>query len=175
MAAARKTPDVDSVPSAPAGPYRVETFRAGESIGYLIKRVRSAHAAAVDKEVAKFDLSHEQCGILVMIAHQVGVTAADLSREWDCDTGSMTRMIDRLEAKELVRRTRRAGDRRRVPLELTEAGRELADQVPPVFVSILNRSLSGFSASEVDTLEMFLQRMLKNIAPNHASRGGSQP
>ena len=74
----------------------------------------------------------------------------------------MTRMLDRLEAKGLIVRTRSTDDRRRVQLELTEAGRGEAERLVQAIVNVLNRHLNGFSASELDQFKGFLRRMLAN-------------
>ena len=74
----------------------------------------------------------------------------------------MTRMIDRLVRKGLLRRARDAKDRRVVRLELTEAGRRLARKLPPVAVKVLNQHLRGFSGAEFEQLKSLLRRMLAN-------------
>jgi DNA-binding MarR family transcriptional regulator len=149
-------------------PYSVENYRLDDSVGYLIKRVRMVFSAAVDREMAEYDISYDQWGIVLTIAKGRGETAAELSREMCCDTGSMTRMIDRLEAKGMVKRTRSEDDRRIVRLALTESGQALADRLPEVMVRVLNRHLAGFSPEEVDLLKNLLKRILANAgAENH--------
>jgi DNA-binding MarR family transcriptional regulator len=76
----------------------------------------------------------------------------------------MTRMIDRLEAKGLVKRTRCADDRRVVRIALSTTGREICDQMPAVIVKVLNRHLAGFDGEELELLKSFLRRMLANAA-----------
>jgi DNA-binding MarR family transcriptional regulator len=147
-----------------AQPYNTENYRLGDSVGYLVKRVRMVFTSAVDREMAAYDVSYDQWGILLTMAKGKGDTAAELSREMCTDTGSMTRMIDRLEAKGMVKRTRSEDDRRIVRLALTEAGQALADQLPAVMVRVLNRHLVGFSQPDVEQLKNFLRRILENAA-----------
>ncbi|MGA2549294.1 MAG: MarR family transcriptional regulator [Burkholderiaceae bacterium] len=150
--------------STPNGPYHVETYRLDDSVGYLIKRVRMIFTAAVDREMAAYDVSYDQWGILITMSKGRGATAAELSREMSCDTGSMTRMIDRLEAKGMVKRTRSEDDRRIVRLALTESGQALVDKLPAVMVKVLNRHLKGFSEGDVEQLKTFLRRIVDNAA-----------
>jgi DNA-binding MarR family transcriptional regulator len=155
----------DTSPSLPdSEPYSVESYRLDDSVGYLVKRVRMVFAAAVDREMSEYDISYDQWGVLLAMARRQCDTAALLSREMCCDTGAMTRMIDRLEAKGLVNRTRSADDRRVVRLALTETGQALADKLPAVMVRVLNRHLVGFSKAEVAQLTSFLRRILENGA-----------
>ena len=144
------------------GLYRAETYRVEDSVGWLITRLRASIFAAVDREVAAWGVSAAQCSILLYIAAGRGDRAADIARDYDYDTGSMTRMVARLAAKRLLRRVRDAADRRVQRLALTAAGRKLAGEVPAVAVKVLNQHLRGFARAELDELKGFLQRMLEN-------------
>ena len=146
------------------GLYRAETYRVEDSVGWLITRLRASIFAAVDREVAAWGVSAAQCSILLYIAAGRGDRAADIARDYDYDTGSMTRMVARLAAKRLLKRVRDAADRRVQRLELTAAGRKLAGEVPAVAVKILNQHLRGFTRAELEQLKGFLQRMLENRA-----------
>lgn len=145
--------------------YRVSDFAIDESIGYLIKRVRSSLSAAVEREIVDHDVTYDQWGVLLMMLKDRGDTAGMLARAIECDSGSMTRMLDRLEAKELIVRTRSTDDRRRVELELTPTGKRLAERLVAAIVKVLNRHLDGFSVDELETFKGFLRRMLANRGP----------
>ncbi len=142
--------------------YSVADFVIDESIGYLVKRVRSMLSMAVEREIAEHDVTYEQWGVLLMILTHRGDTAAVLARGLECDTGSMTRMLDRLEAKDLIVRTRSTDDRRRVQLELTASGKRLAERLVAAIVKVLNKHLDGFSVDELELFKGFLRRMLAN-------------
>ena len=142
--------------------YSVADFVIDDSIGYLVKRVRSMLSMAVEREIAEHDVTYEQWGVLLMILTERGDTAAVLARGLECDTGSMTRMLDRLEAKGLIVRTRSTDDRRRVQLELTASGKRLAERLVAAIVKVLNKHLDGFSVDELALFKGFLRRMLAN-------------
>ena len=76
----------------------------------------------------------------------------------------MTRMIDKLEERGLVRRVPREHDRRAADLELTKEGRRLHGEVRRVQVAVLNRMLRGFSRAEARTLERLLKRIVDTAA-----------
>lgn len=142
--------------------YRAQDYRVQDSVGYMITRLRAALFASVDREVASWGISSAQGAILIYIAHGSALRAADLAREHNYDTGSLTRMIDRLVKKGLLRRAPHASDGRAVRLELTAAGRKLAGRLPAVAVKVLNHHLRGFSRAELDRLKGYLTRMLAN-------------
>lgn len=157
-----KTTEFPSQRQAEEGLYSPETWTMDESLGYLLHQVRSRMVSAIDAELAPLDITWAQWGTLLHIANGKASTAAELCRSVAGDTGSMTRMLDRLEQKGLIRRERSAEDRRVVRLFLTDAGRELYPQLPPIAVKILNRHLRGFSRDELETLKGFLRRMVAN-------------
>jgi DNA-binding MarR family transcriptional regulator len=142
--------------------YRGDDYRIDESIGYLLKRLRVHMDRAIDAEMTEHDLTGVQWGPLLLIHFGFGNTAAELARAAYVDTGAMTRMLDRLEAKGLVRRERSPDDRRVVRIELTDQGQRLCDEIPYNLSRVLNSLLRGFTAEEVETFKGLARRMLAN-------------
>lgn len=164
---ARDRSKSDSIRAATTGAdepglYSAENWSPDESVGYLLHQVRGRLVTAIDAELVPLGITWAQWSTLLYIANGKADTAADLSRHATVDTGSMTRMLDRLEQKGLIQRIRCAKDRRVVRLSLTEAGRELYPQLPPIAVKVLNRYLQGFSRDELESLKGFLRRILVN-------------
>jgi DNA-binding MarR family transcriptional regulator len=158
----------------PEGPYSLENYRLSESLGFLIKRAMASLSSAIDQELAPYDLTHPQFSILMMLNERRCSTAAELARETCGDTGAMTRMLDRLEAKNIVRRVRSRSDRRVVHIELTEAGRLYAEKMPIVAINVLNRYLKGFRPEELDIMKNFLRRLIAAGTPATGDRGDTQ-
>ena len=144
----------------PNGLYHLGNYRISESIGYLIKRVMAVVSTALDQELAAYDITHQQFSILMILTETNCSTAADIARITCGDTGAMTRMLDRLEAKDIVRRVRSSADRRIVNIELTDAGRTFASKMPIVAINVMNRHLQGFEAAELELMKGFLRRIL---------------
>lgn len=142
--------------------YRGDDYPIADSIGYLIKQLRAAQERLVDAEMAEHDLTGVQWGPLLIIHYGIGSTAAEIAR-WGCvDTGAVTRMLDRLEAKGLVRRTPCPNDRRVMQLALTAEGERLCREIPFGLARVGNQLLRGFTPDEFETLKGFMRRMLAN-------------
>jgi DNA-binding MarR family transcriptional regulator len=99
--------------------YGHETYHAPESVGFSLLRVRSQLLACVSKQLAANErlpgLEPTSALLFVMatLAASAGpLSAAELCRGLSYNTGAMTRLLDRLENKGLISRTRRADDRR---------------------------------------------------------------
>lgn len=170
--------DNDSTPS-PAPPraaapdfYRPESYAAEDSVGYLMRRVLNAMSQAVDCQLCKPDSpTYPQWLPLHKLHVGKAQTVAELARECMLDAGSMTRLLDRLEAKGLCRRVRSVTDRRVVNIELTDEGSAAAQQVPEVLCKVQNEFLAGFEADEWNQLKGYLRRILDNTQAYAAQAG----
>ncbi|MEP6656084.1 MAG: MarR family transcriptional regulator [Betaproteobacteria bacterium] len=117
---------------------------------------------ALDLELSKFDISAPQLIVLASVANKEADSASTLCKSISYDPGAMTRMIDRLEQKGLIRRTPNPDDRRATNLELTTAGRALYPQLLAAKETVQAQFLRGFSQDDVRVLEGLLNRMLEN-------------
>ena len=116
-----------------------------------------------DRRLAPLELSAAQFIIIANLAGAEGtMSASDLCKGISYDAGAMTRMLDRLESKGLIRRNRSAHDRRLTHLELTEEGRAAYPRMREISLTVANRFLRGFTKSEARQLEGLLTRMLEN-------------
>ena len=149
----------------PATFYAAENYNPADSVGYLMRRILSAVACAVERELEPTGLTHAQWVPMFKIYTQQGATVAELARACELDAGSMTRLLDRLEAKGLCRRERSSADRRVVNLSLTPQGSAVAEQIPAALSRVQNACLAGFERDEWLLLKSFLARILDNAQP----------
>jgi len=133
-----------------------------DSLGYLLSKVRGYIMQGMDAELADLDITAAQWVIIMKLSAGAQSTAAALCKQSGYDTGSMTRMLDRLEDKGLIHRERSPDDRRVIKLALTENGERLREQLPERAARVMNAHLDGFSADEFAMLKSLLRRMLCN-------------
>ena len=145
--------------------YEPASYKPLESMGYMIRNVHASITKMIDAEMQKYDLTAMQWRPLLFIYFGNVKTAAALAKETCMDTGATTRMLDRLQKKGLLLRTRCEQDRRVINLALTDAGRLVCETIPADLCLVMNRHLRGFTTSELSTLLNFLDRMLVNGAP----------
>jgi len=142
--------------------YDSKTFEPRNCVGRLLALVKLSMSDALDEELEPLGITSAQFVILVMLADADADSASNLCRSASYDQGAMTRMIDRLERKGLVRRVRSPSDRRRVNLELTPEGRAVYPKLIESAANVQNRFLRGFSQTDARQLEGLLRRMLAN-------------
>jgi DNA-binding MarR family transcriptional regulator len=142
--------------------YSAKGYGAEESVGYLMRRVVTGIAQGVDRRLESVGLTNAQWVPLLRLHMGLATTVAELARGCQVDAGAMTRMLDRLEAKGLVRRARSTADRRVVNIELTAEGVQAARQIPAVLCQVQNAHLAGVTRAEWLALKATLRRMLEN-------------
>ena len=166
---------------APVGPELRLASQApgtGLSVGQLMSSARASLLTSLDAELERFGLNSTQFIVLKHLGEGAARTAADLCRLNRYDTGAMTRILDRLEEKGLVRRERGREDRRVVFLRLAPAGKALLPRLMAVGTRVLEVHLAGFGVNEVEALKGYLQRMIDNgqsQRDNQRSSSGGKP
>lgn len=154
--------------------YCGSNYRSDESVGYLMRRILSAITQTMEVNLCdKGGPTYPQWIPLHKLHMGAATTVAELARECELDTGAMTRLLDRLEAKDLCRRVRSLADRRVVNIELTDEGRAAAEKVPYLLSRVQNEHLAGFTHEEWEQLKGYLRRILNN-AQAIAGRGDNK-
>jgi DNA-binding MarR family transcriptional regulator len=115
-----------------------------------------------DKEVATLEVTAAQFAILKNVLRGSAQSACELCKTMDYDRGAMSRMIDRLETKGLIRRVALAHTRRSVALEVTAAGKAAFPKMEACLDRVVSRLLKGVTKAQVRETEMVLRRMLAN-------------
>jgi DNA-binding MarR family transcriptional regulator len=142
--------------------YDPASYTPDQSVSYLMKLATQTFLRNMDSEMQALDLTGMQWGPLMLIARGHCDTVAGCARASFSDCGAMTRMLDRLEHKGLLRRVRSTRDRRVIHLELTAPGDAVAQQIAPKLVAVLNQHLQGFSVKEVEQFKSLLRRYTVN-------------
>ncbi|TDQ89786.1 MarR family winged helix-turn-helix transcriptional regulator [Paraburkholderia silvatlantica] len=144
------------------GPFVPAGLGVEPSLGYFLSTARNVLAGRIDRAVAPLGLTSSQIGVILLLWFERASTPNEMSRALSYDTGSMTRMLDRLEKKGFLERQRSQADRRVVELALTDQGRTAAQQLPDLIAAEMSGQLRGFSPEEVATLVHLLQRFIAN-------------
>jgi DNA-binding MarR family transcriptional regulator len=143
--------------------YRVETFEARRSLGYLIKRLHGLIVPRAEALFADADFTFSQWVVLMAVRDGVADTCGEIARHLDHDTGAVTRLVDQLEERGYLLRRRSTSDRRVVHIEITAAGRALTKSLMARLVGFWNEVLDDIPAQEVTQLIEMLTRLMAKI------------
>ena len=149
--------------------YDVRTYRAQSSIGYLVKRASSMCLNALEPVFEEHGFTFLQYQILAWLRDGIALNPRDICAQYRHNSGALTRVIDQLEEKGFIERLRRDRDRRKVELQLTDAGRKVIEELVPLVVETLNQALEDFSSDEVKELIRLLVKF--NVSLEHLDEG----
>jgi DNA-binding MarR family transcriptional regulator len=158
--------------------YRPASYRARDSVGYLLRRVYTTMHERIEAAFAGHGFTLMQWIVLIYVRDGLAHTASDVVREFRHDSGAMTRVIDQLERRGLLTRKRSTRDRRVVELALTAKGRRTIEELLPVIVAEMNTALAPFTRAEFEQLRALMERLvdhLQRLAPPEPSQPGRPP
>lgn len=139
----------------------IEELQNGQ-LGYLISQTRNAVFAALDKEMQPLDLTASQFVVVIGAMRDRARTVNEFCELVGIEAGPMSRLLDRMEAKGIVRKVRDLEDRRQVNVTLTEKGAALYPQITAGIHKVYGQLLSGFSEQEALALKHALEKVLLN-------------
>lgn len=107
------------------------------------------------------DLTVSQFGVLEALYHLGPMCQNELGHKILKSSGNMTLVIDNLEKKNLVKRTRSTEDRRMVMVSLTRDGKELIDRILPVHVAAITEEMNVLKPEEQEKLGELCRKLGK--------------
>jgi DNA-binding MarR family transcriptional regulator len=113
-------------------------------------------ADVLEPVFAEHGFTFLQYQILAWLRDGIALNPRDICAQYRHNSGALTRVIDQLEEKGFIERLRRDRDRRKVELQLTDAGRKVIERLIPLVVDQLNQVLQDFSSDELKELTRLL-------------------
>ena len=126
---------------------------------------------------ASFGISTPEFHLLTRIWQVDGLSQVELAELLRRDKPGITRLIDGLESKGLVRRGKHPTDRRTSTIHLTALGVERVTELTRVFGDITAEVLKDISPDEIGVLKDVSRRLRENISryvDQRRSEGGAQ-
>ena len=130
------------------------------TLGLLLGRTAMLKDRIIDRHMEPYGITAAQFKVLIIMAQFDVDTPAELCRHLSLDSGSMTRMLDRLEQKGLLVRQRSEADRRQIRLVLSDDGQALAGLLPQIGADAMNQLAGAISPQELQSLEQILKKIL---------------
>ena len=145
--------------SAPAHTQR--DFHLHNSFTFWIGRLASVMKDAFNQKLASWDVTYPQWMILNVLHHQLATTPAQIAENVGVDRSAVTRLLDRLEAKNLVERMHDGLDRRSVKILMTRQGAALMDELNEAAREHQQLFLSQMHPTELRAFKTNVQKLLR--------------
>ena len=134
-------------------------------VGFLLSRATWAMNNAVNRMLRENglpDISVAYFADLQALWETDGLSISDLGERVQLEKSTMTSLIDRMEAADLVRRDDHPTDRRAYRICITSRGRDLEEKLDQVVTEAYNRLTRGVPEKDLQAAIEVLKGILNN-------------
>jgi DNA-binding MarR family transcriptional regulator len=132
----------------------------GETLSHWVKLAFITMRREMDTSLRRTGMTITQWRALGVLLRSTGVTNSDLVRLLEIEAPSVTSLVNGMERKGWVKRTRSTSDARVKQLSLTPRGRRLIEDAREAMAPIEEHMTSTLSTGERATLKRLLRTMI---------------
>ncbi|MEU7632124.1 MarR family transcriptional regulator [Nocardia sp. NPDC049220] len=132
-----------------------------EQLCFPLYAASRAMTAVYRPKLERLGLTYPQYLVMMALWERDGRSVGDVCHALALDSGTLSPLLKRLAAADLVERHRSATDERRVEIQLTERGRALRAEAGNIPAEMA--AASGLPLAEVVTLRETLQRLTHSL------------
>ena len=136
----------------------------GNQLCFAVYSTAHAFNRAYKPLLDRLGLTYPQYLVMLVLWERDGVPVKDIGEQLLLDSGTLTPLLKRLEAAELVKRTRSTEDERQVLIALTPRGQALKEKARTVPQAILAASACSISELSAMKNELITLRDRLNVA-----------
>ena len=136
---------------------------AGYYIGYWGNSLAAASTSDLNRRISGYEITPVQFAILYRCFIGEADTMTSLERIIPIGRPSMSRQLDQLVKKGLLRRQRLSSDRRIVRLILTEEGQELVPRLDRIRAEIEEELMEGICKDDMEVFVSVARRIVANF------------
>ena len=134
-------------------------------LGFVIERTSKRMKQFFQRMLkdAKTGITVDQWIVLQVLDKEDGISQLEIAKETFKDAPTVTRIIDLLVNKSLLKRISDTKDRRRFNIHLTPTGRAKIEEVLPIAVQFRAKAWDGLSEGDKSQLTNYLNIIFKNL------------
>ena len=129
--------------------------------GYLVRRLHQVHYALFFEECEAFNITPVQYGLLTILSIGPDSDQISLANALGIDRTNVADVLNRLEQRGMVARTRSVEDRRMILVRLTPEGERLVENMHPAMARAQERFLQVLDPQEREAFVKTLMRLLE--------------
>lgn len=134
-----------------------------DSLGFILNITNTKLKNILSHRLREHDVTPEQWSVLCCLWEEEGVTPKDLADLIFKDKPNTNRILEKLEAKELINRKHHPSDKRAFQIYLTDRGKELEDVLVPIVSNLLEEMTIGIDKNKLEEMKKMLNQILENI------------
>ncbi len=134
-----------------------------EPLGFLVHEVANAISQAYGALMAPIGLTRPQMRVLIWVDRRPGISQAKLSELIGNSAMAMTGLLDRMEAKNLIRRQEDPTDRRAKCIYLTDGALALKPEMEKLAAGFGDATSRGLTPEDIATTQRVLTTVKANV------------
>lgn len=134
-------------------------MKVDECIFFLMAKCSQAGSRFWGQRVAHLGVTPVQAMVLAFLAEEDGITSRRLGERVVLDSATLTGILDRLAATDLIERRSNPEDRRSIKIGLTPAGKQVAETIRASLEEANREFLMDMSREEEAMLRGLLRRL----------------
>ncbi len=153
-----------SPPVLPKLPKEWQSVLAPYGMGYRIKLLSQLLARKFQELLEPYGLTPFHWVVLCCLWEEDGLPTSTLGERLQQVGGTLTGVLDRMEQRGLIQRARDTRDRRIWRIWLTEAGKQLREELPPVAIALREQAFEGVSDPDREQFSKILDQAIANLS-----------
>ncbi|WP_430429117.1 MarR family winged helix-turn-helix transcriptional regulator [Parasphingorhabdus sp.] len=134
-----------------------------DNLGFLIGDISRLIRRTFDKRAKVIGVTRPQWRVLTWLQRHEGINQVALAEMLELDAMTLCRMVDRLQAAEMVERRPDPRDRRAWQLYLTPKGTALTEQLTPIGEQLLQEAMHDLAIKDQQQLQDLLELVRSNL------------
>lgn len=141
-----------------------DEYMAPQSLGYRIKLLSQLLGRRFQERLEPFGLTPFHWVVLCCLWKEDGLATSSIGERLQQVGGTLTGVLDRMEERGLIRRERDTRDRRVWRIWLTEAGKQLQTELPPIAKEIRDQAMAGIPETEQEQFSRAIDCAIANLS-----------
>ncbi|MEI3326621.1 MAG: MarR family transcriptional regulator [Thomasclavelia sp.] len=134
-----------------------------DRIGKVIHQLAILNRNDSNQRLKQYNLTGSEGAVLLMFNEKPELYQEDIIKELEIDKSAVTRLLKRMESKNLIKRIQAPNDKRYCLIGITESGLEKQKLVDRVFNKKDHDIVAGLSKEEQTELRRMLEIIKNNI------------
>lgn len=134
-----------------------------DTTGYMIANTGRRLTSSLTQLFQPYNLTSEQWSLLTALRLHDGVSQKELAELTDKDPANVTRILDQLQRKGLVRREANPDDRRAVRMRITSEGSKVAATLVPIEERFIEEIVAGIPQADLETFKSVIRAINLNL------------
>jgi MarR family transcriptional regulator, transcriptional regulator for hemolysin len=121
---------------------------------------------ALDRRLRPLGYSRSLWMVLLHVSLKDGISQGDLAERLGIEAPTLVRLVDRMEAEQLLQRRASETDRRVKHLHLSPAGRKEVERIRAVAAEVRREALTGLDQAEINMAFDVLKKIRSKLEGN---------